>query len=255
MTKGAAMADGAASADGRRRSALLRYLPLAAIVAGLAFAYAMGWHRFLTLSYLVESRADIGAFIAANHVLSLAVFFAVYALATAFSFPAASVLTIVGGLFFGWLVAGVAVAFAATLGATALFLAARSAFGDVLHRRLGERVARLAEGFERDAFGYLLVLRLAPIFPFWVINIAPALFNVPLRTYVVATFIGILPGVFAYAYLGAGLDSVLAAAAASGREVAIGDLVTPQITIAFVALALVAAIPTIVRALRNRGKG
>ena len=239
---------------GRARSPL-RFLPLAVVLLGLGFGYAMGWHRFLSLAYLADSRADLGAFIEANYLLSLAGFFIAYALATAFSFPAASVLTIAAGLFFGWLAAGAVVAFAATLGATALFLAARSAFGDVLHRGLGERVARLADGFEKDAFGYLLVLRLAPIFPFWVINIAPALFNVPVRAYVAATFLGILPGTFAYAYLGTGLDSVLAAAREAGREVSIGDLVTPQITIAFAVLALVAAIPTAIRAFRNRAAG
>ena len=89
------------------------------------------------------------------------------------------------------------------------------------------------------------------MFPFFVINIAPALFGVKLRTYVLATFLGILPGTFAYAYLGEGLDSVLAAAAASGMEPSVGDLVTPQITIAFLALGAVALIPTIVRKVRG----
>jgi uncharacterized membrane protein YdjX (TVP38/TMEM64 family) len=256
MRQGAMMAEKAPhGADNNRGKWMLRFLPLAIILLGLGFGYAMGWHRFLSLAHLVESRADLGAYIGTNYALSLVGFFLAYALATAFSFPAASVLTIVAGLFFGWLVAGIVVAFAATLGATALFLAARSAFGDVLHRKLGERVARLADGFEKDAFGYLLVLRLAPIFPFWVINIAPALFNVPVRTYVAATFIGILPGTFAYAYLGTGLDSVLAAAGETGREISMGDLVTPQITIAFALLAVVAAIPTAIRAFRNRKAG
>lgn len=256
MDRGRAMDDETLPQMGRERGrSLLRFLPLVVILLGLCFGYGMGWHHFLSFAYLAASRDDLGAFIAGNYPLALAGFFLAYALATAFSFPAASVLTIVAGLFFGWVVAGIVVAFAATLGATALFLAARSAFGDVLHRKLGDRVARLAEGFEKDAFGYLLVLRLAPVFPFWVVNIAPALFSVPVRTYVAATFIGILPGTFAYAYLGTGLDSVLAAARDSGREVSIGDLVTPQITIAFAALAVVAAIPTAIRAYRNRRTG
>ena len=98
------------------------------------------------------------------------------------------------------------------------------------------------------------MLRLAPIFPFFVINIAPAFFNVRLRDYVAATFIGILPGTFAYAYLGEGVDSVLTAAREAGREVRLSDLVTTEITLAFVALALVAAIPTVVRSLRGKGR-
>ena len=96
------------------------------------------------------------------------------------------------------------------------------------------------------------LLGFAPIFPFWVINIAPAFFHVPLRVYILATFVGILPGTFAYAYLGQGLESVLMAAEQSGRDISLRDLITPEITIAFVALALVAAIPTVVKKFRNR---
>lgn len=235
-----------------RKSSWTRFLPIIVIVSGLSFGYAMGWHEFLSLEFLAKSREMLKATVADNYALSIVGFVVLYALAVAFSFPAASVLTIFAGFLFGWLVAGIMVAFAATAGATAIFLAARSAFGDFLKDKVGGKVAKLAEGFEKDAFSYLLVLRLAPIFPFFVINIAPALFNVPLRSYVIATFFGILPGTFAYAYLGEGVDSVLVAANAAGREISIGDLVTTEITIAFAALACVAAIPTVVKKLRSR---
>jgi uncharacterized membrane protein YdjX (TVP38/TMEM64 family) len=234
-----------------RGSVLKRFLPLIAIACGLAFGYAMGWHQYLSLSFLAESRETLLGFVENNYFLSTSGFLVIYTLAVAFSFPAASVLTIFGGFLFGWLVGGVLVAFAATAGATAIFLAARSAFGDVLRKKVGGRVKRLADGFEKDAFSYLFVLRLAPIFPFFVMNIAPALFNVPLRTYVAATFLGIIPGTFAYAYLGQGIDSVLVAARQAGTDVSVGDLVTPQITLAFFALAVVAAIPLIVKRIRG----
>lgn len=232
-----------------------RYLPIAVVATGLAFGYAMGWQRYLSLTFLAESSDALKALIAGSPVLAPVAFFAAYVLAVAFSFPAASVLTIFAGFLFGWLMAGVMVAFAATLGATMLFLAARSAFGDVLRQRVSGRAARLADGFEDNAFGYLLALRLAPVFPFFVVNIAPALFNVTVRVYVTATFLGILPGTFAYAWLGQGVDSVLEAARAAGKEPSVGDLVTPEITLAFVLLALVAAIPTIVRTVRGRISG
>jgi len=234
----------------KRTSAIRRFAPLAVILAGLAFAYAMGWQRFFSLDFLAESREMLLGFVSANYVLSVVGFAAAYVLAVAFSVPAASILTIFSGFLFGWLVGGIIVAFAATAGATIVFLAARSAFGDFLRDRVSGRVRRLADGFENDAFSYLLVLRLAPVFPFFVMNIAPALFKVPLRTYVTATFLGILPGTFAYAYLGEGVDSVLAAAQAAGTEVHASDLVTPQITIAFLVLAAVAAIPPIVKRFR-----
>jgi uncharacterized membrane protein YdjX (TVP38/TMEM64 family) len=237
----------------RARASLWRFAPIAIVVAGLAFGYAMGWHRYFSLMFLAESRDALNAYVADHYVLSLVGFGLVYALAVAFAFPAASVLTIFGGFLFGWLVGGSVVAIAATVGATALFLAARSAVGDFLRERVGGRSAAFADGFEENAFGYLLVLRLAPVFPFFLVNIAPALFKVPLRTYVGATFLGILPGVFAYSYLGDGIDSVLTAARESGQAPSIGDLVTPKITLAFAVLALVAAIPVVVRKIRRRG--
>jgi uncharacterized membrane protein YdjX (TVP38/TMEM64 family) len=243
--------DGAVQPPAR---SLLRFLPAAVVIAGLAAGYAMGWHRYLSLEFLAASGGDLKSWVAANPVLAPLAFFLVYVLAVAFSFPAATVLTVFAGFLFGWLFAGVLVAFAATAGATLLFLAARSAFGSLLRKRVGGRVVGLARGFGEDAFGYLLVLRLAPVFPFFVVNIAPALFEVRLRTYVAATFIGILPATFAYTWLGQGVESVLAAAAARGREATLGDLVTPEITVAFLLLALVAAVPMVIRQLRRRAE-
>ena len=232
-------------------SLLKRFAPIAIVLAGLAGAYALGLDRYLSLSYLAEVRGSLRATVEANTVLASFAFVGAYAAAVAVSFPAASILTIIAGFLFGWILGGALTAVAATIGATALFLAASTAFGDALRRKAGPRVRKLADGFGEDAFAYLLALRLAPIFPFFVINIAPALFGVPLRTYVAATFLGILPGTFAYAYLGEGLDSVLAAAAETGGEVNLSSLVTPQILIAFFALGAVALIPTIVKKVRG----
>ena len=233
-------------------SPVKRYAPIALVLGGLALGYTLGLHEYLSLDYLMTAREGLRETVTANPLLAASAFVGVYALATAFAFPAASVLTVFAGFLFGWALGGALTAIAATTGATALFIAAKTALGDTLKAKAGPKVRRLAEGFEENAFSYLLALRLAPIFPFFVINVAPALFGVPLRTYVVATFLGILPGTFAYAYLGLGLDSVLEAAAASGERVSIGDLVTPQITIAFLALGTVALIPTVVKKLRAR---
>ena len=234
-----------------KRRLIQRSLPIVVLLGGLITGYAFGLHQYLSLSFLAESREALRSYVAANPFLAPAGFAVIYALAVAFSFPAASILTLFAGFLFGWLLGGALVAVAATVGASLVFLAARSALGDFLSRRLGGRVSQMAKGFEKDAFGYLLVLRLAPIFPFWVVNIAPALFNVRLGVYALATFIGILPGTFAYAYLGHGLDSVLSAAAQAGRDVTLGDLVTPQLSIAFAALAVVAAIPLVIKKLRR----
>lgn len=233
------------------RSGVRRFLPLAVIAAGLVVGYASGLQDYLSLTMLAEKRDELRAFVDAHFFRALATYFVLYALSVALSFPAASILTIFGGFMFGWLAGGATTLFAATIGAAIIFLAARSAFGDVLRRKAGPALARLADGFARDGFSYLLVLRLAPVFPFFIVNIAPAIFGVKLRDYVAATFLGIMPGTFAYAWLGQGVDSVIVAAAEAGREVSIGDIVTPEITAAFALLALVAAIPPVLRKIRG----
>ena len=240
----------ACTPDTGKKSSWRRYLPLAIIVIGLGAAYAAGLQDYLSLTVLAEQRDVIKDFVADHRIASAVGYFVLYTLAIAFAFPAASILTIFAGFVFGWFIAGTLTVFAATTGAAIIFLAARSAFCDVLRKRAGPFIAKLADGFAKDAFGYLLVLRLAPVFPFFIINIAPAFFDIKLRTYVAATFLGIIPGTFAYCWLGQGLDSVIVAAA--GREISITDLVTPEITIAFLGLAIVAAIPTIVGKFRAR---
>jgi uncharacterized membrane protein YdjX (TVP38/TMEM64 family) len=224
-----------------------RFAPLVLLAGVLAFGFAMGWHRYTSLAWLADSRDMLRATVDANYLLSALAFVALYALVTALSFPTAAILTIFAGFLFGWLPgAGLAVV-GATAGASLLFLAARTAFGAFLRHKAGRLAASFSKGFEEDAFAYLLILRLAPFVPFFVVNIAPALCGVRPKVFVAATAIGILPGALAYSWLGQGLDSVLSAAKAAGREASIHDLVTPQIMIAFAGLALVALLAVIVR--------
>lgn len=237
---------------GRARS-IWRYAPVVLVFAGLVLGYVLGLQNYLSLTFLAEQREALRAYVDANFLWSALLFLVVYILAVAFSFPAASVLTIFGGFLFGWLIGGALVAVGATIGASILFLATRSAFGGFLRHRVDGVVKKMADGFRENAFGYLFVIRLAPVFPFFVVNIAAALFDISLGRFFTATLFGILPGTFAYAYLGQGVDSVLVAAQASGREAQISDLVTPEITLAFFALAFVALIPTVVKQIRKRG--
>lgn len=234
-------------------NSIWRYAPVVLVIAGLVLGYALGLQNYLSLTFLAEQREALRAYVDANFLWSAMLFVVVYILAVAFSFPAASVLTIFGGFLFGWLIGGALVAVGATIGASILFLATRSAFGGFLRHRVDGVVKKMADGFRENAFGYLFVIRLAPVFPFFVVNIAAALFDISLGRFFTATLFGILPGTFAYAYLGQGVDSVLVAAQASGREAQISDLVTPEITLAFFALAFVALIPTVVKQIRKRG--
>jgi uncharacterized membrane protein YdjX (TVP38/TMEM64 family) len=131
-----------------------------------------------------------------------------YAGLVALSVPGATALTITGGFLFGtWLGALYAVV-GATLGATGIFLAARAGLGG-LAQRAGPLVGKLEAGFRANAFSYLLVLRLVFIVPFWLVNLVPALVGVRLSTFILATFLGIIPGTFVYASLGNGLGNVV----------------------------------------------
>ncbi|WP_430511302.1 TVP38/TMEM64 family protein [Pannonibacter phragmitetus] len=236
----------------RTQRSLWRFAPAVLIVAGLVSGYALGLQDYLSLDYLAGQRTALRAYVEAHVLWSAALFLVVYILAVAFSFPAASILTVFGGFLFGWLLGGALVAAGATIGASLLFLATRSAFGGFLHHRVKGVMKTLADGFRENAFGYLFAIRLAPVFPFFVVNIAAALFDISLGRFVAATFLGILPGTFAYAYLGQGVDSVLLASQASGHEAQLSDLVTPEITLAFFVLAAFAVLPTLVKLIRKR---
>ncbi|PTW62490.1 putative membrane protein YdjX (TVP38/TMEM64 family) [Breoghania corrubedonensis] len=236
-----------------------RWLPLAVLLALMVLGFALGWHKYLSLSELIRNHAALAAMVEQHRIAALGLFCAVYVAAVALSFPGASLLTMVGGLLFGALAAGAITAFAATIGAVIIFLAARTSLGHALKERAGSMAARLAKGLREDAFNYLLFLRLTPIFPFWLVNVAPALVNVPLRTYTLATFIGILPGTYAYAFLGSGLESLIAAqeradpgcAARGSCSIDPSALVTRQMIIAFVALGIVALIPVVTKKWRR----
>jgi uncharacterized membrane protein YdjX (TVP38/TMEM64 family) len=103
-------------------------------------------------------------------------------------------------------------------------------------------------GFQENAFNYLLVLRLIPLFPFWIVNLVPAFLGVKLRTYMLGTLIGIIPGSFVFASVGAGLGSVLD----SGQEFSPSSVLTPQIVIALIGLAVLALLPVAYRKWRRR---
>jgi uncharacterized membrane protein YdjX (TVP38/TMEM64 family) len=247
-----------------RLSAWWRLWPLAFLGLVAVLAVAMGWHRALTLETLIRHREAIGAFVAGHGASAIAAYIGLYIVAVALSLPGGSILTLAGGILFGTVIGGAAASIGATIGATFLFLIARSTLGVFLTRRAGPFVAKVAQGFREDAFSYLLFLRLVPLFPFWLVNLAPALCGVSLPTFVAATAIGILPATFAFAFCGAGLDSVLAAqegayraCLASGHvdcrlDFDVRSAITPELLWALVALGLVALVPVALKYWRAR---
>jgi uncharacterized membrane protein YdjX (TVP38/TMEM64 family) len=243
-----------------------RYLPLVLVLAGIAAVFATGAHRNFRLENLLDHRDRLQAFVAAHGSRALLLYMAVYIGAVTLSIPVGAALTVLGGFLFGWLVGAAAAAISATLGGIGVFLIARTSIGDALVRRAGNRIQRLAAGFREDAFSYLLFLRFLP-FPFWITNLASALFGVPLKTFVLATQIGIIPVTFAFAVAGSGLDSIIAsqqqarAACLSaggsdcGLHLGFRHLLTPQIVAALVLLGLLALAPVAVKRLRRNRRG
>lgn len=224
-----------------------RWLPITAIGAAFLLAFGFELHSYVNFDWLAEQRDWLKGQVAENFVLALGGYALAYIIAVAIAFPAPSMLTVFAGFLFGWPTALVMVVISATLGAALLFLATRSALGVSLRQRLGPKVDRLAKGFERDALIYIIALRIAPILPFWLVTVAPAFFKVPIKTFMIATFLGTMPGTFTLAYLGSGLESVIDNAASRGETITPADLVTPQIAAAFGFFVVLAIIPAVVR--------
>jgi len=216
-----------------------RLLPLAILVAGLALFFAAGLHRVLTFDALKAHRAELSAWVAEHRLLAAVSFLAAYAVLVAFSLPLASLATLLGGLLFGTVLGTMLAVLGATAGGIAVFLAARSAFGNLLRARADSFLGRLEAGFRRDALSYLLFLRLVPVFPFWLVNIAPAVFKVPLRIYAITTFLGIIPGTAVYCSVGAGLGAVFDRNEAPDLKV----VFEPQVLLPLLALAALSLVP------------
>jgi uncharacterized membrane protein YdjX (TVP38/TMEM64 family) len=232
-----------------QRPAWRRFLPILALVAAIVLVFATGLHRYLGLDALREHHETLQAFVAGHWGLAALTLVAVYAVATALSIPGALILTVTSGLLFECLWGTVLAVLGGGLGATLLYLTARTAFGDVLARRAGGLVRKLEAGFKENALSYLLVLRLIPVFPFWLVNLAAAVLGVPLTTYVLATFIGIIPGAYVYANVGDGLGSVLE----QGGELSLRGALTPEVIIGLVGLAVLALLPVAYKRLRGSG--
>ena len=126
-----------------------------------------------------------------------------------FSLPASILMSTLSGFLFGtWLGAALSVC-SASIGATVIFFAARTAFRDLFLARAGTALLRLEAGFRRDSFSYLLVLRLLPLFPFWMVNVVAALLGMPPKRFMLATAVGIVPGACVYAGLGSGFGLLI----------------------------------------------
>jgi uncharacterized membrane protein YdjX (TVP38/TMEM64 family) len=216
-----------------------RLLPVFVLIGGFVAFFAFDLDAYVTFEALRDNRAMLHDYVQMYGVLAILAFGGAYVAVVAFSLPGGAVMTIAGGFLFGTLIAGATVVVAATAGATILFLVARYALGDSLRGRAGPFVVRMEEGFRANALNYLLVLRLIPLFPFWLVNLVPAFVGVRTTTYVIGTFLGIIPGTFVYASVGNGLGAVFAA----GETPDLAIIFEPEILLPIVGLALLALLP------------
>ncbi|MEO5861362.1 MAG: TVP38/TMEM64 family protein [Burkholderiales bacterium] len=219
----------------KNSATLIKLLILALFIGGIVIFFALGGQKYLNLEALKENRDALIQYADQHYVSAIVIGFLIYTLSTALSLPGGLILSLAVGLVFGRWAGTVVIVLAATLGATLVFLAARYLFADLARNRMGGLAQKINEGFTKDAFNYLLFLRLVPLFPFWLVNLAPAFTNVSFKTYVIATAIGILPGSFVFANLGQSL----------GRISSTKDLLTPPIIGAFVLLGVFALIPVL----------
>ncbi len=200
-----------------------------------------GLSSYLSLETLRTHRATLTGLVSGNIVLASLTYVGIYIVAVAFSLPGAAFLTLAGGFLFGAALGTFLTVIGATIGATLIFIFAKSLFGENALDRFGAPAAKLAEGIRRNAASYLMVLRLVPLFPFFLVNLVPAFVGVPLVTYVLTTFFGIIPGTAVFSLAGAGLGSVLD----QGGAITPGSILTRDIILGLCGLAALslAAIP------------
>ena len=223
-----------------------RFGPLFLVLAAVVAAFASGLTKHLSLHELRARREALEALVHAHPVTSLLLYVGVYTASVSLSLPAALVLTLTGGLLFGAWLGGFAAALSCTLGATILFLVCRTAIGDALRSRAGPTAARIEGAVRRDAFSYIVTLRLIPVMPFWLANLALGFIDIPLGVFVLASFLGILPVSLIYAGLGSGLDHMFA----HHRRPDLHLVMHTNILVPLIGLAVLSLAPIVWRRLR-----
>ena len=223
------------------KTALPRLLVLAAVAAAAGAVFFSGLADYLSFEALKTNRQTVINWYEGNSILAVLVFIFGYAMAVALSVPGAVWLSLAGGFLFGTVLATVYVVLAATLGALGIFLIARYVLADFFREKMGEAGKKMEKGFQDNALSYLLVLRLIPLFPFWLVNLVPALLGVPVRTFVIGTFFGIIPGAAVFCSIGSGLGAIIDA----GEIPDLSIIFQPEIFVPLLGLAVLALLPVV----------
>lgn len=225
-----------------------RWIPLLVILIVFGLAIHFKLYRYITFETLKTHHVQLQQWTSQNYWLVVFIYIAFYIVAVTFSFPGALFITVTGGFLFGPYLGTLYVVISATIGASLLFLAVRTSLGDWLASKASGWVAKLEKGFQENAFSYLLTLRLIPAFPFFIVNVVPALLEMRLAPYALATFIGIIPGAFVYASLGNGLVAIID----TGKTPDFGIIFNPEIFLPLLGLAILSIVPTIYKKIKAK---
>ena len=220
---------------------LFRWVILAVfgLVVVAFFYFDLG--QYLSLNSLKENKDGLRNYTDKHYFLMVILFIGVYIAQTAFSLPGAAILTLAGGFLFGVFFGTIYVNIGATAGATLAFFAARYLFRDSIEKRFGQKLESIQKGFSKNGFSYLITLRLIPLFPFFLVNLASGLTRLRLPTYVTATALGILPGSLIYCNAGKQLGNINS----------LGDIASPGVLGAFILLGLLALVPVMYQKLKK----
>lgn len=232
------------------KPSLKKYLPLIILIAALIIFYFSGFRSYLSFDALKQHREVLTAWTQENFLSAVLMFMAVYIISIAVSIPGATFLTLAGGFLFGIVWGAILVVISATIGATIIFLAVRTALASWIKQKAGGWVEKMRRGFQEDAFQYLLVLRLVPLFPFWVVNIVPGLVGVPTSIFIITTFIGIIPGSLVYVMLGNGLGYFFD----QNQTPNLAIIFDPRILLPLIALALLSFVPLIYKKMKRKSR-
>jgi len=234
------------------KSPLKTNLPLIIIIVMAAFAY---WQfgDYLSFQALSDNREALINWRDSNYLIAAVTYVAIYIAVVGFSIPGGVFLTLGGGFLFGVVFATLLTVVGATLGAVAIFLAAKTGLGNALQSKLegnGEgRLAKMQAGLKENEISYLFLMRLVPAVPFWFANLAPAFLGVNLRNYIFTTFFGIMPGTAVFAWVGSGLGEVFA----QGGTPNLGIIFEWQILGPILALSALSALPIVLKKIRKTG--
>lgn len=226
---------------------LRKYLPILVIVSLSISAWIFNLSHYFSLEKLKENQRILELFIEQNLALSILIYCSIYIIIVGLSIPLATFMTLTGGFLLGQWVGTTAAVISSTIGASILFLSAKMVSTDLVSQKSRSWAQKMQKGFQEHAFSYLLTLRLMPLFPFVVINIASAFFQIPLRIFFFGTLLGIIPATFIYTSLGVALRGVI-----QKPDFTFSTILEPKILFALTGLGILSLLPVLYKHFKQK---